>query len=138
MIAPFLEIDRDSAPKKFPYGAEEAPSRCWNPDLHGHGLRSRLHSQGGISCHTRGRIEEHSDAAGPWHQVMQELHPLGGKLGEQHIEPREVAARPGEAGDKAQPDRVVGDDEDDGDRPGFGLGREHRIRFAVTASTATF
>src|SRR6202011_776499 len=41
-------------------------------------------------------------------------------------EPREVAARPGEAGDKAQPDRGVGDDEDDGDRPGCGLGREHR------------
>ena len=68
---------------------------------------------------------------------MQELHPLGGKLGEQHIEPREVAARPGEAGDKAQPDRVVGDDEDDGDRP-VAAWAASTEGFAVTASAATF
>ena len=42
------------------------------------------------------------------------------------IDPCQVAARPGEAGDKTKPDRVFGDDEDDGDRRGCRLGRERR------------
>ena len=36
----------------------------------------------------------------------------------------QIAARPGEAGDKAKPDRVLVDDEDDGDCRGCRLGRE--------------
>ena len=40
--------------------------------------------------------------------------------------PVSVAARPGEAGDKTEPDRVFSDDENDGDRRGRSLGREGR------------
>ena len=42
------------------------------------------------------------------------------------IDPCQVAARPGEAGDKTKPDRVFGDGEDDGDRRGCRLGRQRR------------
>ena len=44
------------------------------------------------------------------------------------IDPCQVAARPGEAGDKTKPDRVFADGEDDGDRRGCRLGRERRRR----------
>ena len=42
------------------------------------------------------------------------------------IDPGQVAARPGEAGDKTKPDRVFADDEDDRDRRGCRLGRQRR------------
>ena len=48
-----------------------------------------------------------------------------------------VAARPGEAGDKAEFDRVVGDAEDDRNGRGRSLGRERRRGAAGAAITAT-
>ena len=44
------------------------------------------------------------------------------------IDACQVAARPGEAGDKTKPDRVFGDGEDDGDRRGCRLGRQRHSR----------
>ena len=44
------------------------------------------------------------------------------------IDTCQVAARPGKAGDKTKPNRVFGDDEDDGDGCGCRLGRESRRR----------
>ena len=64
--------------------------------------------------------------AGCGHQLAQEFQPLCHQLATEKIDPRQVAARPGEAGDKTEPDRVFGDDEDDGDRRGCRLGRERR------------
>ena len=46
----------------------------------------------------------------------------------ERIDPGHVAARPGEAGDEAEPHRVVADDEDDRDRRGCRLGRQRRRR----------
>src|SRR5262249_11545971 len=42
--------------------------------------------------------------------------------------PRQVATRPGEARDKTMSDRVVADDEHDGDRRSCGFGCERRRR----------
>src|SRR5262249_47049773 len=42
------------------------------------------------------------------------------------IKPRQIAFRPGEAGDKTKSDRVFGGEEDDRDRHGRALGRNRR------------
>jgi hypothetical protein len=55
---------------------------------------------------------------------MQERQPLCGQLGIEEIYACQVAAWPGEAGDKAKLDRVFGGDEERGDRHGRRLGRE--------------
>ena len=73
-----------------------------------------------------GRIDEHGNTSGPGHQLAQEFQPLCRQLDREKIDPRQVAARPGEAGNKTKLDRVVADDEDDGDRRGCRLGRERR------------
>ena len=81
-----------------------------------------------LNCSLRigsiGRIDEHGNTNGPGHQLAQEFQPLCRQLSPEKIDPRQVAARPGEAGDKTKPDRVFGDGEDDGDRRGCRLGRE--------------
>src|SRR5215467_7571432 len=46
----------------------------------------------------------------------------------EHIDPSQVATRPGEVGDKTVSDWVVADDEDDGDRRSCGLGCDRRSR----------
>src|SRR5262245_36918973 len=46
------------------------------------------------------------------------------QLTNEGIGTRQVAARPGQAGDKTELDRVFGDVEDDGDSGGYGLGRQ--------------
>ena len=71
-----------------------------------------------------GRIDEHGHASGCGHQLTQEFQPLRYQLASEKIDPCQVAARPGEAGDKTKPDRVFADDEDDGDRRGCRLGGE--------------
>ena len=48
------------------------------------------------------------------------------QLDREKICPGQIATRPGQAGDKTEPDRVVADDEDDGDRRGCRLGRRRR------------
>ena len=53
---------------------------------------------------------------------MQKCQPLGGDLPSEKIDPRQVSARPGEAGDKTELDRVFADAEDDRDRRGRSFG----------------
>ena len=59
-------------------------------------------------------------------QLAQELEPLGRKLRGDEGDTRDVAARPVEAGDEAELDRIGAEREDDGYRRGRRLGRERR------------
>jgi hypothetical protein len=63
-------------------------------------------------------IDERCNTGGSRHQFTQELQLLRRQLTIEKIDTCQVAARPGEAGDKSKPDRVVGAEEDDGDRGG--------------------
>ena len=49
---------------------------------------------------------------------MQQVEPLCRQLTTEKVDPRQVAARPGEAGNKTEPDRVLGGSE----RHEIGLG----------------
>jgi hypothetical protein len=68
-----------------------------------------------------GRIDQHGNANGLGHQLVQKCQPLGGDLPGEKIDPRQVSARPGEAGDKTELDGVFRDAEDDRDRRGRSL-----------------
>ena len=72
------------------------------------------------------RIDEYGNTNGCRHQLTQEFQPLCSQLATEKIDTCQVAARPGEAGDKTEPDRVAGGGEDDGDRRGCRLGGEMR------------
>jgi hypothetical protein len=69
-------------------------------------------------------IDEHGNTSGPRHQRTQEFQPLCRKLSRKNIDSRQVAARSGEARNKAKPDRVYADKADDWDRVCRRLGRE--------------
>ena len=98
-------------------------------DLQPHGARCRLHvSQRGLGSGDVSRIDEHGDTRRSGHQLTQQFQPLCRQLGVEKIDACQVAARPGEAGDKTEPDRVFRDDEYDGDRRGRRLDRECRQR----------
>jgi hypothetical protein len=89
------------------------------------GAGSRFHvSQRSFSIRSIGWIDEYGHTSCSGHQFAQEFQPLRHQLTTEKIDPCQVAARPGEAGDKTKPDRVFVDDEDDGDRRGCRLGRE--------------
>src|SRR5262249_5584732 len=60
------------------------------------------------------RIDKHGDACGGGHQLAHELQALCRQLSTEDVDASQVAAGPGEAGDKAEPDRVFGNAEDDG------------------------
>jgi hypothetical protein len=49
---------------------------------------------------------------------MQQVEPLCRQLTAEKVDPRQVAARPGEAGDKTERDRVLGGNKGDRDRRG--------------------
>ena len=100
-------------------------------DLQPDSARSRFHiSQCGLRIRSISWIDEHGHTGGCGHQRTQEFQPLCHQLSRDKIDPCQVAARPGEAGDKTKPDRVVANGEDDGDRRGCRLGRErHRGAF---------
>src|SRR5262245_53083038 len=55
---------------------------------------------------------------------MQEPQPLCRHLSIEKIDTGQVAARPGEAGDKTKPDRVIADTEDDRNCRGCSFGRQ--------------
>src|SRR5215472_9652180 len=57
---------------------------------------------------------------------MQQVEPLCRQLTTEKVDPRQVAARPGEAGDKTEPDRVLGGNKGDRDRRGCRLGSGRR------------
>jgi hypothetical protein len=64
------------------------------------------------------------------HQRAQELQPLRRQLGREEIDAGRVAAWPGEARDKTEPDRVFGNEKHDGNRRGRLGGRQCRGRAA--------
>ena len=68
----------------------------------------------GICC--IGGIDKNSNAPGLRHQLSEELKAFCGQLGREKIHACKIAVRPREARDQAKPDRVIGDDEDDGNR----------------------
>src|SRR5215831_7604945 len=70
-----------------------------------------------------GWIDQHRDAGGLGHQIMEKSQPLGRNLSGEKIDPGRVAARLGKAGDQTKPDGVVADAEDDRDACGRSLGR---------------
>jgi hypothetical protein len=57
---------------------------------------------------------------------VQECQPLRNQLIREKIDSRQVSARPCKAGDKAELDRIVADQEDDGNRGGRRFGRHRR------------
>src|SRR5262245_28091187 len=57
---------------------------------------------------------------------MQQVEPLCRQLTAEKVDPRQVAARPGEAGDKTEPDWVLGGNKGDRDRRGCRLGSGRR------------
>src|SRR5262249_47351571 len=84
-------------------------------DLQPHGASSGFHvSQRGLCRRGIARIDEHGNTNCCGHQLAQEFQPLCRQLRGEKIDPRQVAAWPGEAGDKTEHDRVLGDGEDDG------------------------
>ena len=89
-------------------------------DMELHPLRARrfLH----VSDHALGarivRVHEQGDHPGLGNQLGKQLEPLGHQLAGEDAEAREVAARPRETGDEADPDRVADAGEDDRDRRG--------------------
>jgi hypothetical protein len=60
-----------------------------------------------------GRVNEQCNASRRRYQLMQQLHPLRPYLRCQRCYAREIAARSGEAGDKARRDWVIAGGEDD-------------------------
>ena len=71
-----------------------------------------------------GRIDQHGNPNGLGHQLVQKCQPLRIQLSREKIDPRQVSARPGEAGDETELDRVFADAEDDRDRRGRSFGRK--------------
>jgi hypothetical protein len=95
--------------------------------LQSHGARSELHvAQRGLGIRGIRRIDQHGNTGRFGHQLAQELQALRCQLDIEHIDAGQVAAGPGEAGDKTKPDRILADHEDDGDRRGRCLGRDRR------------
>jgi hypothetical protein len=96
-------------------------------DLQPHGASRRFHvSQRRLGSFGIGRIDEHGNARGCGHQLTQKLQPLCDQLVTEIIDTRQVTSWPGEAGDKAKPDRVFADGEDDRDCRGCRFGCQRR------------
>ena len=66
--------------------------------------------------------------SGLGHQLAQKCQPLRSQLSREKIDPRQVSARSGEAGDETQLDRVLGDAEDDRYRRGRSFGCHRSLR----------
>src|SRR6516225_1325180 len=71
-----------------------------------------------------GRIDQHRNANGLGHQVMQQPKPLGQNLLCEQIDACRVAAGPSKAGDQTKLDRIFADAEYDWDRRGRRFGRK--------------
>jgi hypothetical protein len=94
-------------------------------DLNSHGTSRRFHiSHRGLGDPDVLRLNEQGNARGRGHHLAQELEPLCRHLGIKKIDPGRVAARPGEAGDKTKPDRVIADAKDDRSRRRCSFGRQ--------------
>jgi hypothetical protein len=96
-------------------------------DLKPDSARGRFHvSQRSLGIRGIRRIDKHSHTNRSGYQLTQEFQPLCHQLRRDKIEPCQVAARQGEAGNKTKPDRVVANSEGDGDRCSGRLRRERR------------
>ncbi len=100
-------------------------------DLQSHGASSRSHPLLRVRPPdaTLAGLTSTATREGSGYQLAQQLQPLCHQLGIEKIDAGQVAARLGEAGDKATPDRVFGDREYDGDGRGRRLDGQRR-RFA--------
>jgi hypothetical protein len=104
-----------------------ASARVDDLDLQLHGASSRFCvSHGGLNSRRIGGIDQHSHTACCGYDLTQEFEPLCHQLSRQEIDAGHVATRPGQTGDKTNPDRVFRDDEGDGDRGGCRLSGEGR------------
>src|SRR5262249_48524725 len=93
--------------------SESASSRF---DVLGNGLGSR----------SVGRIDEYDNANCPRQQFTQQSQLLCYQFGIEKTDACDIAARPGEAGNQAPLDRVLGDAKQDWNRRGRSFGRECR------------
>jgi hypothetical protein len=85
-------------------------------DLQSDGASSRFHvSQGCRGIRGVSRIDQHSNASSPWHELTQKFQPLCFQLVGEQIDARQVTAWSGEAPDKTKPRRVLSNQEDDWD-----------------------
>ena len=85
----------------------------------------RLHLGVGI-----GRIDERADGRRRRDQAVQQLQPLRLQLHAQRGHAGEIAARPVQAGDQPERDRIGAGEEHDRNGPGRGLGGEHAEHLA--------
>ena len=94
-------------------------------DLQSHGAGGRFHvSQHGLGSCSIGWIGEHSNPSQPRNEFTKEPQPLCRQLFTEKIDAGRVAARPGEAGNKPNLDRVTADTENDRDRRCCSFGRD--------------
>ena len=98
-----------------------------------HGGLRVLHRR--LGCWISGRIDEHRDTSRCGYQFAQDFQSLGYKFDREKIDPRDIAARPREAGNQTEPDRIIADIEDDGDGRGCRLGRQRRGPVATMTET---
>src|SRR5262249_55112597 len=96
-------------------------------DLLPHGASGHLRVSHRRLGFGRGWIDQHRDTSRSRHQLEQEFQPLCRQLDGEKIDARHVTARPREAGDKTELDRVITDIEDDRSRRGRRFGRARRI-----------
>jgi hypothetical protein len=81
-------------------------------------------SQRGLGSRSVRRINQNGDTSSLGHQLMQKPQPLGVNFTVEEINAGCVAARPRQAGNETEFDRVVSDAEDDRDRWGRRFPRE--------------
>src|SRR6266704_2799049 len=95
-------------------------------ELHPLGARRFLHvSDHAVGTSSVGRVHKQRKLTGLGNQFGKQFEALGQQLDADDADAREVAARPGEGGDKTGPDRVAYE-EDDWDNRGGTLCRTRR------------
>ena len=96
--------------------------------MQSHGAGSLFHvSQRGLGSHSVGRIDERRNTGGCRYQLTKQPQLFRRQLPIEKVDPCQVAARPSEADDKTQTNRVRGGEEDDRDRRGCSLGRNRHV-----------
>jgi hypothetical protein len=108
-------------------------------DFHPERARNRLHvSHRGRRNGRIGRIDEHGHTRHSGHQLTQELQPLRHQLSRENIGTCRVAARPIEAVDEAELDRIGSDAEDDWSRAVAALAATAAAALPGVAMTAAW
>jgi len=105
-----------------------APVGLENTDLQTEYLRGRLQfPQGCFGGCGRSRIDKDRYARGARHQFAQNLQPFCHQFGGYKIDARDIAPRPGDAGDETEANGVAADNKDNRDRTGCAFRCEHNI-----------